>query len=132
MRDQKIAFFIDDDLAFLELIPYTVRHPRFEVRTYQALNGYQAIDEVIRRKPDVVFLDFRLPRANGGQILPILRSVKSLAHVPVYLVTGLSKAEVLPLLTDVNFDGVLVKNESIWAEVLKVLDRLDQSEAVAV
>jgi len=127
MKERKIAFFIDDDSDFLELIPNTIQHPRFEVRTYHAPNGYRTIDEVIKTKPDILFLDFYLPRANGGQIVSILKSVKSLAHIPVYFITGFSKAEVLPLLKDVDCQGVLVKNQSLWAEVSKILDQLDQT-----
>ena len=100
MDEQKIAFFIDDDPNFLALIPDVVQHPRFRIQTYCAVNGYRTIDEIIKVKPDVLFIDFYLPRANGGQILPILKSVQALSNLPVYFLTGYSKEEILPLLKD--------------------------------
>ncbi|MBI3999209.1 MAG: response regulator [Candidatus Omnitrophica bacterium] len=128
MKERKTAFFIDDDSDFLDLIPTAIQHPRFEILTYRATNGYRTIDEVIKVKPDVLFIDFYLPRANGGQILPILKSVQALAHLPVYFITGYSKEELEPFLKDLDYDGVLLKSNSLSEEVLRILDQLDHTE----
>lgn len=130
MSKQKVAFFIDDDSDFLETIPEVIHHPRFEIRTYCATNGYRSIDEVIKVKPDVLFIDFYLPRANGFQVLPILKSVHSLTNLPVYFITGYPKEEILPFLKDVNYHGILLKGDSLRTEVLQILDRLDPAVSV--
>ena len=123
-----MAVFVDDDPDFLELIPKVIHHPSYEIRTRHALNGYRIIDEIIKIKPDVLFIDFYLPRANGGQILPILKSVQALAHLPVYFITGYSKEELEPFLKDLDYDGVLLKSNSLSEEVLRILDQLDHTE----
>lgn len=127
MGAQKIAFFTDDDEDFLAIIPHSIQHPNFKVRTYCTNNGYQAIDEIIKVKPDILFIDFGLPRANGGQILPILKSIQAFAHIPVYFVTGYSKEEVLPFLEGVDYDGILSKNESLKLGISRILDQLDRA-----
>ncbi len=127
VKTRKKAFFIDDDSDFLKLIPNTVRHPHFEVLTYHAANGYRIIDEVIKMKPDVLFIDFYLPRANGSQILPILKSVEGLRELPVYFITGFSKDEIKPFLEDSNYEGILLKSgASLRTDILKILDQVDR------
>ena len=127
MNDRKRAFFIDDDQDFLESLRDLIDHPQFEVLTYLALNGYRAIDEVIKQQPDVLFIDFNLPRANGGQILPVLRSIENFSEVPVYFVTGHSREEVERLLKDVAYDGILEKSDTLPQEIVKILDSIDHS-----
>ena len=125
MNDPKVAFFVDDDDDFLRLVDMAIQHPRFQIKTMHVDNGYQAIDEIIKTKPDVLFIDFCLPRVNAGQILPIIKYIHSLSDLPIYLVTNFSKDEISPFLTEVNPDGVLLKNNSFPDEVLKILKGLD-------
>ena len=126
-QDRKVAFFIDDDQGFIELIPLMVKHPRFEVRSYCPTNGYQVIDEVIKTKPDVLFIDFNLPRANGGQLLPILKSVKTLSDMRVYFLTAYTEKEILPFVQGLEFHGVLNKKEDLSSKIIKILDELNRS-----
>ena len=128
MEERKIAIFIDDDSDFLELIPEVIQHPHYEIKTYRSTNGYHTIDEIIKIKPDVLFIDFYLPRANGGQILPILKSVQTLAHLPVYFVTGYSEPEILPFLKGLDYDGIIFKTDTLREAVLNILDRLDHTD----
>ena len=127
---QKIAFFIDDDPNFLELVPEVIRHPDFEIRTFCASNGYHTIDEIIKIRPDVLFIDFYLPRVNGGQILPILRSVQMLDHLPVYFVSGYSKEGIKTFLGNTEYAGILFKDDSLMDEIRKVLDELSPANSV--
>ena len=120
-----MAVFVDDDSDFLELIPEVIHHPRYEIRTFRTLNGYRIIDEIIKIKPDVLFLDFHLPRANGSQILPILKAVQPLAHLPIYFVTGYSEPEVLPFLKGLDYDGIIFKSDALKDAVFHVLDQLE-------
>ncbi len=130
MGDRKVAIFVDDDLDFLGLIPEMIQHPRYEIRTFRALNGYRIIDEIIKIRPDVLFIDFYLPRANGGQILPILKAVQGLAHLPVYFVTGYSEPEILPFLKDLDYDGIIFKSDALKEAVTRVLDQLGHTVSI--
>jgi len=124
MADKKIAFFIDDDSDFLEALQDVVSHPHFEIQTYLAQNGYKAIDETIKQKPDVLFVDFNLPRASGAQIIPILKSVKAFDNVPVYFLTGHSRDEVEPLLEHVKYDGIIQKSDTLPRDIVQILDKI--------
>lgn len=125
MSEQKVAFFIDDDPNFLEVLPDVVRHPHFKIQTYCATNGYRTIDEVIKARPDVLFIDFYLPRASSGQILPILKSVHGLANLPVYILTGYTKEEILPFLEETDCKGILLKDDTLPVEILRIFNQID-------
>ena len=129
MEERKIAFFVDDEADFLELLQKRIQHPSFEIQTYHAVNAYRIIDEVIKLKPDVLFIDFNLPRANGAQVVSILKSVPSLAELPVYFITGYSysKEKILPFLKEVKHQGVLLKDVSLKKEILRILDQFAET-----
>ncbi len=129
MDEPKIAFFIDDDQDFLRMIDEAIMHPNFQIKTLHVDNGYHAIDEIIKAKPDVLFIDFYLPRINGSQILPIIKYVQALSGVPVYFVTGFSKEKILPFLEAENYAGILTKSKSLREEVLKILENVGRMAA---
>jgi len=128
-KDHKVAFFVDDDRDFIEMIPHMVKHPHFEVRSYCAANGYQVIDEVIKTRPDVLFIDFGLPRANGAQLLPVLKSVRNLSGLRVYLVTGYAMDQILPFVQSLDLDGILFKGGNLSSEILNILNVIDNSSS---
>jgi CheY-like chemotaxis protein len=124
MNEKKVALFIDDDKCFLDTLKEVVAHPQFEIQTYHARNGYHVIDEVIKRKPYALFIDFNLPRANGSQIIPVIKQVKKLSSMPVYFVTGYAEKEVNPLLKDVQHSGILKKDDTLISVIVKMLNKL--------
>ena len=128
-KSQKIALFVDDDMEFIGMISDIIQHPHFEVRTSYAADGYQAVDQVIKTKPDILFIDFNLPRANGGQILSILKSVKMLSDMRIYFLTAYAEKEILPFVEGLEFHGVLNKKENLDSEIIKILNELDHSLA---
>jgi len=124
--EKKTALFIDDDQDFLEAIQNAINHPYFQIKTLLATNGYHAIDGVIKQKPDVLFIDFNLPRASGAQILPILKSIKELQNIPVYFVTGHDREYVLPLLEGLVYEAILEKGDTLSKQIEGALDRAKQ------
>ena len=130
MTNRRRVVFVDDDVDFLEAIPEEIQHPNFEIKICYTTNGYRTIDEVIKIQPDILFIDFHLPRANGGQILPILKAVQSLAHISIYFVTGYSEPEIMPFLKDLDYDGIVFKSDALKDAVLHVLSRLDQTVSI--
>lgn len=119
---RKQAYFFDDDQDFLEMIGYVLKHPHFEIHTCVSESGYKTIDDIIRAKPDVLFIDFHLPQANGSQVISILKSIGGMVNVPIYIITGYPREKVQDFLEGVDYDGLIVKNEYLTEEVLRALD----------
>lgn len=78
---------IDDDDAFREGLAETVQdlgHTPFEARS-----GEEALERLRgRAAPDCIFLDFRLPGADGLEVLESLRKTAGLQTVPVVMLTA--------------------------------------------
>ena len=53
----------------------------------------QAIDIMRREKPDVVLLDLMMPDVSGFDILTMMRNDKSLAYIPVVILTSSDDGE---------------------------------------
>ncbi|OGW85023.1 MAG: hypothetical protein A3A81_07015 [Omnitrophica bacterium RIFCSPLOWO2_01_FULL_45_10b] len=124
VNGRKVALFIDDDPSFLKVMEKAVQHPRFFIRTYQVSSGYKVIDEIIKIKPDVLFIDFCSTGTSNSQILFILRAVQGLAQLKIYLVTGYSKDDIKQFLSGFDLEHVLVKDESLKIKILSVLDKI--------
>lgn len=122
VRDKKIAYFIDDDLDFLRSVTDLVEHPNYDVETCYVLNGYKIVDDIIKKKPDILFIDFNLPRANGSQVISVLRSINEFKELPVYFMTGYSKEAVSSYMNHLHFEGILDKCDHFVEETLRILE----------
>lgn len=64
----KVAIVDDEQLAIDVIAEYLKPHAEFEV-TGKFTKPKQAIEQIIRLKPDLVFLDIKMPGADGFEIL---------------------------------------------------------------
>jgi DNA-binding NarL/FixJ family response regulator len=58
-----------------------------------AIEGEQALSMIDRITPDVVLMDAVMPGLDGFETCRMLKQTKSVAHVPVIFMTGLSETE---------------------------------------
>jgi DNA-binding NtrC family response regulator len=78
---------IDDDDAFREGLVETIQD--LGHTTLEARSGEAALEHLRERcAPDCIFLDFRLPGADGLAVLESLRGMAGLQHVPVVMLTA--------------------------------------------
>lgn len=82
----RIALVVDDDRAIQRMLQRVLRQRGFAVRV--ADNAYAAVGLVRRLVPAVVVLDVHLPGGDGFVVLEWLRSVASLRHVPVVILSA--------------------------------------------
>lgn len=129
MENKKLALFVDDEPDFLSVVQLKIRHPMFEIKTSCSKNAYQSINGIIEMKPDVIFLDFNLPRVNGSQLVPILKA--ALQKVPIYLITGFPQGAVTSFLEHVDIEELIQKDDRFNEEIIKILDELAGTSAVS-
>ncbi|MCQ2389890.1 MAG: ATP-binding protein [Kiritimatiellae bacterium] len=73
-----------------------------------AENGHQALDMLKQDKPfDIVFSDLWMPEMDGEGLIKEIRADKTLADLPVYLVTA--DVEITPNYQELGFSGILLK-----------------------
>lgn len=86
MPDRPLILVVDDDAPILLLMRNLLREFGFE--PVAAATGQEAIEEVRRRKPDLILLDRNMPGMSGDEVLSELRSQGGLAEVPILIVSG--------------------------------------------
>lgn len=77
---------VDDDADIRELLVYKLRHAGFEVHAES--DGETGLAAARELKPDVVVLDWMMPRMTGPEVCGAIRSDASLSGVPVIMLTA--------------------------------------------
>lgn len=124
---------VDDDVRVIELLQITLTGRGYTV--YTAFDGQAALEEIERRKPDLVVLDVRLPRKSGFQVLETIRADAEIQHLPVILISGNSSNEARIQGLRMGADDYLVKPFSpreLIMKIRRILDRVSDQKLLRV
>ena len=77
---------VDDELDTAQTLSMLLRDMGHEVAF--AINGRAALEIAVREKPEVIFLDLKLPDIDGWELARKLRNVPQLSGVRIIAVTG--------------------------------------------
>ena len=81
-----VALVVDDDPDIRTLIAFKLQHCGFEVA--EEGDGETGLAASVELKPDVVLLDWMLPRLSGLEVLLRLRADEATANIPVIMLTA--------------------------------------------
>lgn len=98
---------VDDEADIRDVLRTTLEEEGYQVQ--EALNGQEAISQVQRFSPNLILLDFMMPRMNGREVCQILKKDILLQHLPIIMLT--SKGEVMDKVQgiDAGADDYVVK-----------------------
>ena len=85
MLKQKILT-ADDDKDILDILKIVLTEEGFEV--IQATDGAQALELAKAKSPNMVILDYKMPKMTGIEVCVELRKDILLQHLPIILLTG--------------------------------------------
>jgi CheY-like chemotaxis protein len=85
---------VDDEEAIRTIITAMLRSEVYD--TVCAGNGFEALEEMERRRPDLLLLDLIMPGMSGWDLLAVMASRPGIARVPVVVLTGLDMRHDLP------------------------------------
>jgi two-component system alkaline phosphatase synthesis response regulator PhoP len=77
---------VDDEPELVELLSYHLRKAGHSVAT--AANGWEALAEIQRQRPDLILLDLMLPDLDGFGVCEILRRDPATATIPIIIVSA--------------------------------------------
>ena len=80
----KYILAIDDEEVVRDAFELALAHTEYDVET--AANGEEGLEMAAARKPDLIFLDLKMPGIDGVETLRRLQTC--CADVPVYIVTA--------------------------------------------
>lgn len=120
----KHVLVIDDNEAVRDAFELALDDSGYAVE--KADSGERGLEMVLSNKPDLVFLDLRMPGMDGVEVLREIRGAD--ANLPVFIVTAFHQ-EYLDRLNDAKNDGISfelarkpLSGDQIRAIVKTVLD----------
>ncbi|MBM7618673.1 response regulator [Bacillus haimaensis] len=90
MMGQKLLI-VDDQYGIRILLNEVFQKEGYQ--TFQAANGYQALDIVEKHSPDLVLLDMKIPGMDGIEILKRLKAIN--ADIQVIIMTAYGELDMI-------------------------------------
>jgi DNA-binding response OmpR family regulator len=84
----KKVLVIDDSIMIRKMVK-SILSGKYDV--LEASDGKSGLDAARRNFPDLILLDFVMPKYNGYQTLQAIRRVEGLQKVPVIMISGLKE-----------------------------------------
>ncbi len=81
-----LILIVEDDLDLADLVMRTVRAVGWQAEA--AFDGETGLNLALRRQPDLILLDYMLPKLDGLQLLEQLRAASAGKDIPVILMTA--------------------------------------------
>jgi len=113
---------VDDDPLIRKLITTTLQDVA-GYRLREAEDGIAAIEAAVQERPQIVFLDYDMPRLNGIETCRRLRSDPVTADATIVMLTAMSDGQHQDLAVDAGADLFLTKPFSPL-RLLRLVDEL--------
>jgi len=126
-----LVLLVEDESAVRKILGYNLRAAGFAVE--EAADGEEGLERIRERLPDVVLLDWMLPKLSGIELCRILRRNRQTAALPILMITARGEEADRLRGLDVGADDYVVKPFSpaeVVARIRAVLRRA-RPEAVA-
>ena len=86
---------VEDNLGDLRLLEEALEDSKLHLNLSIARDGQEALDFLTKQgdyanspRPDLVLLDWNLPRVKGEEVLSTIKNSKNLRHIPVVVLTS--------------------------------------------
>jgi CheY-like chemotaxis protein len=84
----KKILVVDDEADVVTYLTSVLKDAGYE--TFEASNGEEAMEIVLREKPDLVTLDITMPEMTGVKAYRTMKEDEALKKIPVVIVTGVT------------------------------------------
>jgi CheY-like chemotaxis protein len=91
----------------------------------EASHGFEAFDKALKRRPDVIVMDLRMPKLDGWEAVRLLKNRTQTRSIPIIALTGDDDVEHLKLARNAGCEVVLLKPcapEDLHALILRMLN----------
>ena len=103
---KKRIFLVDDDVMFEDII---VNFLSDEYEIMLSHSGEEALNKIIKHKPDLILLDVILPEMDGWEIFHKIKGITLINNVPIAFLTSLSEEEGLEHAKQIGAAGYFLK-----------------------
>ena len=119
------VLIVEDNLIFREAFKNRLndRFPSMVVK--EASNGDEALQKVDEAPPDLIFMDVRLPGANGLQLTKKIK--KDLSGIHIAILTDYDLPEYRQAAVEYGADRFFVKSSFNWDEVEALVKSIEKA-----
>ncbi len=117
------ALVVDDVKENRDILSHMLQDVGVEVR--EAVNGQEAVNGVHKHKPDIVFMDIRMPVMSGTEALRHIRQQFAKGEVPCIAISASTLRHQTKQMLDAGFDDFISKPfrfEEVYDCLAKFLD----------
>jgi two-component system phosphate regulon response regulator PhoB len=101
------VLIVEDETSISTLLDYNLKHEGFE--TALAEDGDTALLMAAERVPDLILLDWMLPKLSGVEVCRRLRRKKETANIPIIMLSARSEEDDRVTGLDIGADDYLTK-----------------------
>ena len=80
------VLIVEDEDTLIELLEYNFKKEGYTVET--ATDGESALDKILFKSPDLIILDWMLPKLSGIELCRQIRNTKQIKNIPVIMLTA--------------------------------------------
>ena len=118
----KTIFFIEDNTLVLTIYRNWLQREGFKVES--AVDGLTAVEKLPKLKPDLVILDWMLPKLNGIDVLQFIRERADLKDTPVLVLSNAYMDERASKASTVGANKRLLKTQCTSAKLIEEVREL--------
>ncbi len=107
MANPTHVLVVEDEEALAELLKYNLEKEGYQVRV--AMDGEEAMVAADERAPDLVLLDWMLPKASGVEVCRRLRARQETRNTPIVMLTARSEESDRVRGLDIGADDYITK-----------------------
>ncbi len=105
----KKVVIIEDDELITEMYKASLAQAKLSIEMYK--DGESGLAAIQQNPPDLVILDFMMPKLNGVEVLKKMRADEKLKNIPAILMSSLSDAADKQRALDAGATAYWQKNE---------------------
>jgi putative two-component system response regulator len=98
---------VDDNIETVEFLEATLSSFGYEIVT--ADNGVEALKKIENNNPDLILLDFEMPKMDGAEVCRNLRAKDPFSFIPIIMMTGNTDPGILVKSLDSGADEFVTK-----------------------
>lgn len=104
---KKKVIVCDDDEGILEILKVILKSGGFEVKTLSTGKGITK--EIVKHKPNLIFLDIWMPGINGIEAAKLLKVNSKIKNIPIIIISALHESEIKRIVKESGADGYISK-----------------------
>jgi DNA-binding response OmpR family regulator len=120
-RDRVRVLFVEDDPSVAQMYKLKLELDGYDVEV--ASDGEKALEIARTDRPDIIFLDIRLPKLDGFGVLEALRKEPKTERLPVVILSNYSEKELIERGLRLGALDYLIKTQTTPAHLSSGLEK---------